>query len=158
MYRKSTEPPAPVHSRLHRATVPALSGLCLGAFLALTPPAGASELKFEFVNPTFGGNPLNSQHLYAGADRQNQYDDVETDASSVSTSTGDLFVKQLESQLYAALAGQITEALFGPDAQDEGTFVFGTQTITFTRGLTSIAIDIFDSATGSTTHIEVPII
>lgn len=121
--------------------------------------AGASELKFEFVNPTFGGNPLNSSHLYAGADRQNQYkDDGGGSSSSVSTSTGDLFAKQLESQLYAALAGQITEALFGPDPQDNGTIVFGSQTITFTRGLTSISIDIFDSTTGSTTHIEVPII
>jgi len=129
------------------------------ALLGLPATVGASELRFNFVNPTFGGNPLNSTHLYAGADRQNQYkDDGGGSSSSASTSTGDLFAKQLESQLYAALAGQITEALFGPDPQDNGTIVFGTQTITFTRGLTSISIDIFDSATGSTTHIEVPII
>lgn len=129
------------------------------ALLGLPATVGASELRFNFVNPTFGGNPLNSTHLYAGADRQNQYkDDGGGSSSSASTSTGDLFAKQLESQLYAALAGQITEALFGPDPQDNGTIVFGTQTITFTRGLTSISIDIFDSATGGTTHIEVPII
>jgi len=82
------------------------------ALLGLPATVGASELRFNFVNPTFGGNPLNSTHLYAGADRQNQYkDDGGGSSSSASTSTGDLFAKQLESQLYAALAGQITEAL-----------------------------------------------
>jgi curli production assembly/transport component CsgF len=136
--------------------------LLLIATLAVAAPiaaAGASELSFQFVNPTFGGNPLNSAHLYGGADRQNQYDDEGSDGSSSGGSgTGDLFARQLESQLYAALAGEITEALFGPNPQQSGTIVFGTQTVTFTRGLTSIAIDIYDSSTGSTTHIEVPII
>jgi curli production assembly/transport component CsgF len=33
--------------------------------IALATPVSAQELKFEFRNPSFGGNPFNSDHLLA---------------------------------------------------------------------------------------------
>ena len=126
--------------------------------LACGPGVGASELRFQFVSPSFGGYPGNTTHLFGQADRQNKYDDVNRGGSGTGGSLGDQFARRLESQLYAGLATQITDALFGENPQQSGEIKFGSQTITFVRGLTSISIDIFDSTTGSTTHIEVPVI
>ena len=49
---------------------------CILFSAALAPSAAAaSDLKFEFNNPSFGGNPFNSAHLLAVANGQNDYDD-----------------------------------------------------------------------------------
>src|SRR3546814_9903919 len=61
--------------------------------------AQASELRFQFVNPSFGGHPNNTAHLFGQADRQNEFDDKGSSrASAGSGSLGDQFAKRLESQ------------------------------------------------------------
>lgn len=139
-----------------RLAIAVLAGAA--SILASGPSAQASELRFQFVSPSFGGYPGNTTHLFGQADRQNKYDDADRGGGAAGGSMGDQFARRLESQLYAGLATQITNALFGENPQQSGEIQFGSQTITFVRGLTSISIDIFDSTTGSTTHIEVPVI
>jgi curli production assembly/transport component CsgF len=123
-----------------------------------------SELIYTPVNPSFGGNPFNSAHLLGIADRINQYTDPKTKdgGGGGSGGSGDslasAFARQLQSRLLSGLSGQVVEAIFGDNPQDQGSIVFGDQTITFFRGLESIQLTITDSSTGTTTDIEVPIL
>lgn len=135
-----------------------LIGLSITLILAVTLPVHASGLVYTPVNPSFGGNPFNSAHLFALANAQNQYKDNGGNRSSSTSrqSQAELFVRQLESRLLSSLAGQVTDAIFGENAQEQGEIVFGDQTISFVRGLEAVVIQISDASTGDTTEIRVP--
>ena len=125
----------------------------------LAVPAGfasAQDLVYEPVSPSFGGNPFNSNHLMATAEAQNDYRDPRASANGLGTSQADLFVRQLQSRLLSGLSAQIADAIFGENPQDNGTIQFGNQTVTFTRNLDNITLEIFDSDTGETTTIVIP--
>lgn len=129
--------------------------------LLLAGAASASELVYQPKNPSFGGNPFNSSHLLGIANAQNDYDAPRSSVrpgSSIGDSQADLFVRQLQSRLLSGLATQVTDAIFGPNPQERGTIRFGSQEITFVRGLESIALTIFDADTGTTTEVSVPVL
>jgi len=123
--------------------------------LLMAGQAYAQELRYEPINPSFGGDSFNSSHLLAIANGQNDYKDP-SQKSSESTQT-DLFLRQLQSRLLSSLAGQVTEAIFGENPQESGTIVFGAQTIEFFRGVGSVTLIIRDAETGGVTQIEIPI-
>lgn len=122
----------------------------------ITQAAGAQELVYTPVNPSFGGNPFNSAHLLGIANAQNDTESPTTSSSS-RDAQADLFVRQLQSRLLSGLAGEVTNAIFGDDPQESGRIVFGSQTIEFFRGLDSITLTIFDSDLGTTTEIVIPL-
>ncbi len=135
--------------------------------MVVSAPAFAGDLVYTPVNPSFGGNPLNSSHLFATANAQREAtasdagDDLVAggdggDGSSEGNTDADLFVRQLESRLLSALASQVTEAIFGENPQDQGTVTFGVTTVTFTRSLDSITLLIVDNSDGTVTEIVVP--
>ncbi|PWJ14470.1 curli production assembly/transport component CsgF [Jannaschia seohaensis] len=62
----------------------------------------------------------------------------------------------MEGRLLSALAGQVTDAIFGENPQDGGTVVFGTNTVEFTRSVGEIRLQITDALDGSVTEIIVP--
>lgn len=137
------------------------------AILALLPsvPALAGDLVYTPINPSFGGNPLNSSHLLglANAQRDATASDAKKNSGGLGGATGgggtsdaDLFVRQLEGRLLSALAGQVTEAIFGTNPQDSGTVTFGTTTVEFIRTLDSIRLLITDTVEGTVTEIVVP--
>ena len=138
----------------------------MGLFLTFSAAhACAQDLVYTPVNPSFGGNPLNSGHLLGIASAQRTataFDHVEPSTSATPTSNTrsqtDLFVAQLESRLMSALSSQVVEAIFGDDPQDNGSVVFGTTTIEFNRSNSDIALTIIDSLDGSVTEISVPIL
>lgn len=123
----------------------------------------ASELIYQPINPSFGGNPLNSSHLLNLAEIQNQHR-PESDADFGSFAIdpeedqADLFVRTLQSRLLSALASETVDAIFGDNPKDSGEVVFGSQTISFARDLEQIQISIFDATTGVTTEIAVPVL
>jgi len=123
--------------------------------LLIVGQASAQELRYEPINPSFGGDSFNSSHLLAIANGQNDYKDP-SQKSTESTQT-DLFLRQLQSRLLSSLAGQVTEAIFGENPQESGTIVFGAQTIEFFRGVGSVTLIIRDAETGGVTQIEIPI-
>lgn len=136
-------------------------GVVVGFVLAAaaTSNGSASELTYEPVNPSFGGNPLNSNHLLSLAEIQNQHrDERDPTAGRAGLTQSELFVRQLQSRLLSGLAGQVTDAIFGEDAQQSGEIVFGDQTITFDRGLEFINITIFDAVSGTSTDVRVPLL
>ncbi|KUF11467.1 curli assembly protein CsgF [Pseudoponticoccus marisrubri] len=138
----------------------------LVVLVAWATTAGAQDLVYTPVNPSFGGNPLNSNHLLsiANAQREATARDADDDSGGFGRSTGgatgtdnvDLFVRQLEGRLLSALAGQVTDAIFGDNPQDSGTVVFGTTTVEFTRSIGEIRLTIADSLDGTVTEIVVP--
>ena len=117
--------------------------------MAVTAQAG--ELIYTPVNPSFGGSPLNGSQLLNNANAQNKYEKKEEKQSQA-----ELFAKQLQSRLYSALAGQITDAIFGENAQESGTVQFDDQIIQWSQGLDSVIVTITNQTTGAVTVIEVP--
>lgn len=141
----------------------AASYFSLGCVLSPIP-ACASDVVYRPVDPSFGGNPLNSSHLLSIANAQNDYRAPVTSSPSGSGSTqtpaqaqAAQFLAQLQGRLVASLATQVTEAIFGNNPQSSGQVVFGTQTVSFQRGLTDISITLTDTANNVSTNISVPI-
>lgn len=114
--------------------------------------ASANDFVYTPVNPSFGGSPLNSSHLLGIANAQNDNEKPKDEQSQA-----ELFARQLQSRLYSALAGKITDAIFGEDAQDTGRVVLDGQVISWERGLETVRLVITDEASGGETVIEVPV-
>lgn len=115
--------------------------------------ASAEEMRFQFTNPSFGGNPFNSAHLLGIANAQN---DNERPSTSNAQTQADQFVRLLQSRLLSALASQVGDAILGEDAQPTGRIVYGTQTVEWETLLDSIRLTITEADTGATTIIEIP--
>jgi curli production assembly/transport component CsgF len=135
----------------------AVAGLAGGAF--------ASDLVYTPINPTFGGNPLNSSHLLSIASAQRTATASDAPVTSTGTGTGgtgtsttqtnvDLFISQLQGRLLSALASQVTDAIFGPNPQDHGSITFGDTSVVFDNNGTSINLTITDPT--GVTFISVP--
>lgn len=129
------------------------AALAAGIVIACTTAASAQQLVYTPINPSFGGNPFNSAHLLGIANAQNNYKDP---SAANSGSQGDIFARQLQSRLLSALSNNIVNAIFGPNAQNNGTVDFGGQTITWSRELDQVVVTITDDSTGQSTTINVP--
>jgi curli production assembly/transport component CsgF len=142
-----------------------------GAFMiaCASGPAAAGTLIYTPTNPSFGGNPNNGAFLLNQANAQNLPLAHQTEAAAAAAAAagnggnggsgaltpGQIFAQQLQAQLLSSFANQITQAIFGANAQQSGTFSFGTTTITFGPGANgTINISINDGQTITT--ITVP--
>jgi curli production assembly/transport component CsgF len=122
------------------------------------------DLVYTPINPSFGGNPLNSSHLLsiASAQRTATASDAPVTTTpgggggggSTTQSNVDLFISQLQGRLLSALASQVTDAIFGPNPQDHGSIQFGTTTVIFDNTGTAINLTITDPT--GVTFISVP--
>jgi curli production assembly/transport component CsgF len=118
-------------------------------------PARASDLVYTPINPSFGGNPFNSAHLLGIANSINKY----KDPSAVDSSNpANQFLRTIQSRLLSAVATQVTDLIFGENAQDSGVIRFGDQEISFVRGIDSVTLTITNFADGSVTEIVVPLL
>jgi len=127
--------------------------------------AQAGSLTYQPTNPAFGGSPLNGSWLQSGATAQNEFtrreqrlNQLRSEMNAANTSRdltpGQIFARQLQSQLYGSLANQITSAIFGENAQNSGTFSFEGTTINFRRVGGNVEISINDGQT--VTEVVVP--
>lgn len=133
------------------------AGLVPGV-LACTP-AAAQEMRFEFNNPSFGGNPFNSDHLLATATAQRpERKSDSASGGSEQLTEAQLFARQIQSRLLSALSSSVVEAITGSDPGASGEFTVGDQRISFERTLSEIRLRIFDSTSGETTEIIVPVL
>ena len=137
--------------------------LAASSLLVALSGAGAAPLVYTPINPSFGGNPLNSSHLLglAGAQRTATAPDKDTGGSggqdpgtTPGSSDAELFIRQLQGRLLSALASQVTEAIFGDDPQKDGTIIFGDTTVHFENALEYIRLEI--TGPDGTTNIVVP--
>jgi curli production assembly/transport component CsgF len=127
-------------------------GACC-ALLAMSTYSGAlaQQLVYTPINPQFGGNPFNATQLEEDA----AVSKPAPKTTSTTQTQAQEFATQLQSQLYADLANQVTQAIFGPNAQNSGTFSFGGETVSFTNALGEITVNITD-ASGTKTQIQLP--
>ncbi|KAF0676063.1 curli assembly protein CsgF [Profundibacterium mesophilum] len=125
-------------------------------------PLTAQDLTYQPINPSFGGSPLNSSHLQAIASAQRMATardaPVATDATAggAEQTEADRFVSQLQSRLFSDLSRQVSEAIFGDGAQDNGLITFGDTTVQFDRTTQAITLIITDNLAGTVTEIVVP--
>ena len=131
-------------------------GMTAAAILLITSVyANAQDLTYTPINPSFGGSPFNSGHLLGIAGAQKPEKKA---AARAEQTASEQFLKQLQSRLLSALAGQVTNSIFGDNPQDQGTVSFGNQIVTFQRGLDAVVLTVVDLAAGTTTEIEIPIL
>jgi curli production assembly/transport component CsgF len=125
------------------------------SFAFIASGASASDLVYTPQNPSFGGNPFNSAHLLGVANAINKYKDP---AAIDNSDPAAQFLRTLQSRLLSAVASQITDLIFGENAQDSGIIRFGDQEITFVRGVDSVTLTITNLADGSVTEVIVPLL
>lgn len=135
----------------------AMSAAALAA-VSMASAASAQELKFQFINPSFGGNPFNSDHLLAIATAQRPDKPASEDGTTGELTEAQLFARQIQSRLLSALSSSVVEAITGSNPGTTGEFTVGDQKISFERTLSEIKLTIFDNTTGENTVISVPVL
>ncbi len=124
-----------------------------GAFALMCGAPAAADMIYKPINPSFGGDPFNSNHLQGLATAQKSFKEND---SSTSQSPTERFLTMLQSRLYSSLASQVAEAIFGENAQQSGTIVFDDQQVAFLNTGTEIQLTVTDFTTGQVTNITVP--
>ena len=121
-------------------------------------------MTFQNVNPSFGGNPLNSNHLLSIANAINQYhapvENSKDNANAEKTPTAaQLFSQQVDRLVMSMLANRLVNQAFGTDnnALPDGSKIdTGVNTITVVNTINGTEVKIVDNATGSEATILVP--
>ncbi|MGL5498495.1 MAG: curli assembly protein CsgF [Aeromonas sobria] len=116
----------------------------------IAPALHASELVYRPVNPSFGGNPLNSSHLLGTANAQNDYKDPASGSGSSGTSALDRLTSNLQSRLISQLLADI-----GKDGSQGGSLVTDDFAINVVDEDGTLVVSITDRVTNQTTMIEV---
>ena len=100
--------------------------LCLGA--------GATEMVYAPVNPSFGGNPNNAPGLLAIAQVQNQTKAPVIASTVVPTTAVQKFSDSLNSLILSRLASDTLATLFGTSSLlQAGTYTAGDFTVTISQ-------------------------
>ncbi len=125
----------------------------------------ANELKFQFKSPMFSGVGYSSHILnienISFTRKSNIAEEAEALALQLSLATArepvNVFMTNLQSRIYSELTKQITEQLFAEDGDSTGSFTLEDSTINWSQSSDNITLDVYDSLTGSTTSIIIPI-
>lgn len=126
------------------------------AMVLLCSTAAASDLVYEPINPSFGGDALNSSHLYQGAEIANTFEDSSLDSLFEEQSAADQFASALQSSLIGGAASQITDAIFNTGAPASGVFTLDGATVSYNTIGGNVVITINDGVSTSTLTIPVP--
>jgi len=126
--------------------------ICITAIIAVLAGTGiAAELKYQPVNPAFGGSPLNGSYLMGNATSQRQYS-----APTKRKDPTEEFSRQIQASLLSRISREISDAILGDDAKDSGHFSVGGTQVDFERVDGIISVTIKDPRTGGSTVIEIP--
>ncbi len=128
---------------------------CLFALLGavcLSGAAHAGELVYRPISPSFGGNPFISSNQLAVANIENRF--VEEPQSFQSDPLDD-FTDSIQRRILSELSRDITDAIFGDNAEESGVFEIEGTIISFETVGDEINIAITDD-TGASTSITVP--
>jgi curli production assembly/transport component CsgF len=131
----------------------------------LIPGAGAGELTHTFVNPDFGGSPLNGSYLLANATAQNDHKahvkpTASTTASASSkTDSATQFAQQVNQLVMSNLAYRLVGQAFGSSGEPikSGSSIdTGINTVTVDAYEGGTRITITDNSTGGKSVITIP--
>lgn len=143
--------------------------------------AGATELDHRFINPAFGGNPLNGTYLLNSAQAQNTFKPATpttptatptstasktaatpaTPATSTAQSNLDSFKTSLERTVLNKLSQDITNQLFpstgtGSGSIQTGSYTVGDYVIDVNTASGGVNVTISDVIAGASTSIFIP--
>ena len=137
--------------------------------ICLCSSVSASELKFQFGNPSFSGNSKSTHYLTIENIEKTRKDAIEAkkiaDAKALKDELNSTavakFQANLEARFYTALAKQITDNVFGTDGlqQDSGTFTspIGGEVVEWTTpsGTGNVVVTVTETD-GSVTTFTMP--
>lgn len=132
-----------------RAVVTA--ALCLGGSVSF-----ADQLTYRPVNPSFGGDPFNSSHLYQGAEIANTFDDDDFDLLLGESTAAELFKDSLQSSIIAGAATQITNSIYTTGAPTSGVFTLDGATVSYETVGDRVQVTINDGITSQVLDIPKP--
>jgi curli production assembly/transport component CsgF len=115
----------------------------------------AENLIYRPVNPSFGGNPLNSNHLYQGAELTNEFEDV-FDLFADERTAADDFLDSLQSSVIAGAASQITQAIFEDGAPPSGIFTLEQAVVSYETVGSNVIVRVNDGVSTRTLTIPKP--
>ncbi len=131
--------------------------LTLLTSLAFITTTQASEMVYQPINPSFGGNPLNGSFLLNKAQAQNKHK-----APIKKKTYAEKFQDSLERAYINKIVREITDLAFGETTDgsvfdQNSTFMSGDYEIQIvTTNPDSITVQITNTVTGEITLIEVP--
>jgi curli production assembly/transport component CsgF len=134
---------------------------------ALSSGITAAELTHTFVNPDFGGSPLNGSYLLSNASAQNNHTaKPKTTPTTASTNAATAVAKQTDAERFqqlvnnlvlSTLAGRVVEQSLGESGVPEsGTINTGVNTITIQAVEGGTQVTIVDNNTGGKSVITIP--
>ena len=123
----------------------------------------ASDLVYQFKNPSFSGQNAGSQWLTIDnqeASRRKTIQDkleakLKAEADATANSILNRFMNNLQSRIYSQLAQQLTNNLFGQMGDQSGSFSLEGNTIDYVKNSDTITLTITDPK-GSVTKITIP--
>ncbi len=118
----------------------------------------ASELTFQFSNPSFGGNPLYGSFYLQSAQMQNIFTKKSTGLFKPKTII-ERFTESFTNQLLYRMSDYILDQLFGEDNQLPNkpmTYTIGNFRIEYDPTGENYVFTITDISTGQATTLEVP--
>jgi hypothetical protein len=143
-----------------------LAAMLILSLATLSSPARADQIVQQFKSPSFNGFGW-SQHVQAidAQERAREQQLRDAEAARVALARAEAantplarFMALFTSQVYAQLATQLSNNLFGDDtaSSDAGTFSLDGNTITYIKTGTEVRLTVVDAA-GNQTVIVVPI-
>ena len=133
------------------------------SLLLVSTPVQATELVFQFKNPSFSGINTgaqwltieNQETLRKKAIQDKIEAELKAQALEEKNSILNRFLNNLQSRIYSQLAQQLTNNLFGEMGDESGEFALEGNTIKYEKTDTEIKLIIVD-AQGNQTEIIVP--
>ena len=140
-----------------------MRNLLILSLLLISQPALASEIVFQFKNPSFSGQNAGAQWLTIENQefqrKKSIQDKIEAELKAAAleekNSILNRFMNNLQSRIYSQLAQQLTNNLFGEMGGQSGEFALEGNTIKYEKTDTEIKLTITDDA-GNTTEIIIP--
>ncbi len=130
----------------------------LGSLLSLTSLSHATELVFQFTNPSFGGNPLYGSSYFQSAQMQNIFKEKPKPWFR-HRSLIERFTDSFTSQLLYRMSHYILDQIFGEDNQlpdKPQSYTIGNFRIEYDPTGENYVFTITDLSTGESTTIEIP--
>lgn len=131
----------------------------LGLLIALPLFALSSPKSFSFVNPTFGGDPLRSGHLWKSAEKQFEPDKPPTPEP---VSELEAFADQLRSRTLSSISSALASKLREISLDEEGTEeapqtldIDGIKVDWYQQG-NNLVVDMYSATTGEVITLEIP--
>lgn len=121
--------------------------------------AFAGDLVYQPVNPSFGGNPLNSSHLFQGAQLQNQFldDGSRFDDLFEEPTLAEQFADAIRNGMVSIAAGELIDSIVLQE-NPTGTMELDGAIVTWVTSGSQVTITVNDGVSTETLVIPVPVV